>query len=357
MTKRKKKVDFEKVRGVLPYFLVAVGTIAVAAVGSIGKYSSGSTLSMDAFAKENYKVSVDQMTELYTVADLSDALNLASADDVAINYVTVTSMYASGQTSSDKLEYSPIVDFTVSKAVKEYTVSEGETMAAIARAHGITTDQIRWSNGLKTTDLAAGKVLYLPTKSGIVYTVKTGDTVASIVAKYGGTREEIDIYNGLDGGEPSVGMKILIAGGTLPEKERPEYVAPVRTYTYLGDTSERIGVSVVGYYRGLGGPYVAGQCTQWAWYKRQDLPSNLGNANKWAANARAAGYRVDRIPSAGAVFQTPSGWYGHVGYVEAVNPDGSIVVTEMNYGHISYRVVRSTIPANKVANFNYIHRK
>ena len=91
------------------------------------------------------------------------------------------------------------------------------------------------------------------------------------------------------------------------------------------------------------------------WYNRKDLPANLGNANAWARNAAARGYTVNRTPSAGAIFQTTSGWYGHVGYVEAVNSDGSIVVSEMNYNYRAYLVIRSTIPASSVGNFNYIH--
>ena len=31
---------------------------------------------------------------------------------------------------------------------------------------------------------------------------------------------------------------------------------------------------------------------------------------------------VDHNPTAGAIFQSDSGWYGHVGYVESVNADG-----------------------------------
>ena len=85
------------------------------------------------------------------------------------------------------------------------------------------------------------------------------------------------------------------------------------------------------------------------------MPSNLGNANTWAVRAAAAGYYVDNVPSAGAIFQTTSGWYGHVGYVESVNEDGSIVATEMNYNYRTYMVIRSTIPASAVGNFNYIH--
>ena len=151
----------------------------------------------------------------------------------------------------------------------------------------------------------------------------------------------------------------------MPETERPEYVPPAPrpvyttyTYTYLGSSSERSNIEVIGYFYNLGGPYGAGQCTQWAWYKWQQngrtVPTNWGNANTWAAMAAASGYQVDHSPAPGAIIQSGSGWYGHVGYVEAVNPDGSIVISEMNYG-IPFRAIRSTINAGYVGNFNYIH--
>ncbi|MDO4612242.1 MAG: hypothetical protein Q4B29_02170, partial [Candidatus Saccharibacteria bacterium] len=70
MTKKKRKADFGWMKKIFPYFLVGSLTIAVAAIGSIGKHQSGVTISMDAFEKNNYNVSVDQLTELYTVADL-----------------------------------------------------------------------------------------------------------------------------------------------------------------------------------------------------------------------------------------------------------------------------------------------
>ena len=357
---RKKKLNLERYKGIWPYLVAGVVTLVLVIVGSIDKHSSEVSLSLDTFASNDYNVSVDQLSELYMVADLSDALGLASASDVASNYVITTTMYDSGQTSAGKLEKPSITNIVISRGVIEHTVAEGESMDAIATKYGISTDQIRWSNGLKTTDVSAGTVLYIPSTSGIVYTVKSGDTLESIAEKYGSNVAEIVALNDLEVSGISEGMRVVIKGGSLPEKERPEYVAPVvrpttnYTYTYLGNTSLRENIEVVGYFYGLGGPYGAGQCTQWAWYKRQDLPSNLGNANAWARNAAAYGYLVDRTPSAGAVIQSSSGWYGHVGYVEAVNPDGSIVVTEMNYG-IPYRVIRSTIPASSVGNFNYIH--
>ena len=360
-----KSTKWDSFKRVLPYILAGVATILVAFFGSFQKQESGTTLSLDSFAKTDYDISVDQLSEMYVVADLSDALGLASASDVASNYVVTTSMYDAGQTSTGKLEKPSITNIAVSRGVLEHVVADGESMDSIATKYGVSVDQIRWSNNLKTTDIAVGNVLLIPSVPGIVYTVKAGDTVESIAARYGSSAAEITALNDLEVSGISEGARIIIKNGSLPETERPEYVAPRRStttyrntsyrYSYLGNTSERQNITVLGRIYGLGGPYGAGQCTQWAWSKRRDLPSTLGNANTWAARASAAGFVVNRTPSAGAVFQTSSGWYGHVGYVEAVNGDGSITVTEMNYGYSPYLVIRATIPASSVGNFNYIH--
>ena len=359
MSKKKHQFDFRRFKQLLPYIVAGVVTLSLVFVGSLDKKNSPLNLSLDAFAAENYKISVDQLSALYVVADISDTMGLASASDVASNYVVTTSMYAAGQTSTGKLEKPNITNISVSRGVIEYTVREGESMDTIAAKYGVSTDEIRWSNGKKTTDVAAGDLLYVPSVSGIVYTVKADESLADIVEKYGSSAEEIIALNDLEVKGISEGMRILIKGGSLPETERPEYVPPVVRsvyhYTYLGSTSERQNIEVIGYFYDLGGPYGRGQCTQWAWYNRQDLPSSLGNANTWAARAAAAGYYVDNSPAAGAIFQTTSGWYGHVGYVEAVNPDGSIVATEMNYNYRPFMVIRSIIPASAVGNFSYIH--
>ncbi len=360
MTRKKKKFNIERMRGVLPYIVTGVLTLVLVFWGSVDKQNRDINLSLDAFAAEDYKISIDQLSELYVVADLSDALGLASATDVASNYVITTTMYDAGiSISGGRPEKPNLTDITASRGVIEYTVAEGESMDTIAAKYGVSTDQIRWSNGLKNTNVSAGTVLYIPSTSGIVYTVKSGDTIESIVEKYGSSVNEIVALNDLEVSGISEGMKILIKNGDLPETERPEYVAPVvrptytYTYTYLGSTSERQNIEVVGYFYNIGG----GQCVNWAYYMRPDLHDlygwSLGNANTWAA--RATKSVVDRTPSAGAIFQTSSGWYGHVGYVEAVNADGSITVTEMNYSYVPYRVIRATIPASAVGNFYYIH--
>lgn len=358
MRKRTKKTGFDVVKQVLPYFLAGAAVIGLVFWGSLDKHNNEGGLSLDTFAANDYNVSVDQMSELYVVADLSDTLGLASATDVASNYVITNTMHDTGQTSASKLEKPSLTNVESSRGVVEYVVKEGETLDSIAAAKGLTTDQIRWSNNLKTTEVSADTTLYLPSTSGIIYTVKAGDTVESIAEKYGSSAAEIIALNDLEVSGISEGSRIVIKDGSLPETERPEYVPPVRrqtytySYTYLGNTSERQNIRSEGYLS-IGG----GQCVDYASYKRPDLVARgvTGNANYWDNSARAVGILVDRTPSAGAIFQTDSGWFGHVGYVEAVNPDGSIEVTEMNYGYTPYRVIRATIPASAVGNFNYIH--
>ena len=354
-----KSTKWESFKRILPYILTAVITILVVFLGSLNKGENGTTLSMDSFAKADNDISVDQLSEMYVVADLSNALSLASASDVASNYVVATSMYDAGQTATGKLEKPSITNIDSSRGVIEYVVGEGETMDSIAAKHGVTVDQIRWSNNLKTADIAPGNVLLIPSVPGIVYTVNSGDTIEMIAAKYGSTAAEIIALNDLEVSGVNEGARIIIKNGTLPETERPEYVAPrnsntyrsnnaVYRYTYVGDTSARTGAICN---RSLG----AGQCTTWGWLKRPDLkPHTLANAKYWDDRARSAGILVNRTPSAGAIFQTDSGYYGHVGYVESVNADGSINVSERNYAGC-WGVLFSTIPASEVGKFNYIH--
>ncbi|MCA0216166.1 MAG: CHAP domain-containing protein [Actinobacteria bacterium] len=63
----------------------------------------------------------------------------------------------------------------------------------------------------------------------------------------------------------------------------------------------------------------------------------LGDAADWASRATAAGYPVNSVPTVGAVAQWDSyaagnGAEGHVAYVESVNADGTILVSE-DYWH------------------------
>lgn len=80
-----------------------------------------------------------------------------------------------------------------------------------------------------------------------------------------------------------------------------------------------------------GNNYAPGNCTWYVKSRRADLPNDLGNANTWYARAAAYGLPVGSQPRAGAVGTTTAGDLGHVVYVERVNGDGSILISEMNF--------------------------
>lgn len=102
--------------------------------------------------------------------------------------------------------------------------------------------------------------------------------------------------------------------------------------------------------------YTAGQCTYYVFDRvGGTIGSTWGNANNWASAAASAGYTVNNTPKAGAILQTASGPFGHVAYVESVNSNGSITVSEMNYGHGPGVVTSRTISASAAASYNYIH--
>ena len=98
--------------------------------------------------------------------------------------------------------------------------------------------------------------------------------------------------------------------------------------------------------------YAFGFCTWWVSHKRY-IPWH-GLAYQWWSMARAYGFAEGSTPRVGAVMVMAAGVAGasassgHVAYVEAVNPDGSFLISEMNwygagggFGKVDYRTIRS----------------
>ena len=339
----------------LGYLFAAAVILLTAYFGSKNKTAEKDGVPiMAAIAENNYSVSVDQLSQLYIVAEIADNVSLPSFSYLNMDYITASVQYTINQSTPAKIEKMNIVDTSsLAKGVIEYEVAAGESMESIAAAFGLTTDQIRWSNGLKTTDLSAGQTLYLPSVSGIVYTIKDGDTTASIAEKYGSSAAEIEDKNNLASRGVVSGTHIVIPGGIVPETERPEYVAPAPVTTTTTDT-------YYGYLYNTGShPMPWGWCTWWAWQRRNELgrtlPGGLGNARNWAWQPANAGYAVDKTPEPGAVFVSTGGYYGHVGVVEAVNDDGTLSVSDMNYAGNFGRVTYRTVQYSEWAYWQFVH--
>lgn len=105
-----------------------------------------------------------------------------------------------------------------------------------------------------------------------------------------------------------------------------------------------------------GNLYTSGQCTWYVYDKTGGkIGSTWGNANSWATAAQAAGFTVNNTPEEGAIMQLSEGAFGHVAFVESVNNDGSITVSEMNYDGGPFAISTRTISANEASSYNYIH--
>lgn len=82
------------------------------------------------------------------------------------------------------------------------------------------------------------------------------------------------------------------------------------------------------------GGYGYRNCTDWVSYRIRSsgrfVPGGLGNANTWDDRAPDFGYGTGSTPKAGAAAVSNSGFYGHVMYVEAVNGNGTITISDYN---------------------------
>ncbi len=220
------------------------------------------------------------------------------------------------------------------KDIIKYVVQAGDSVTSLATKFGITSDSIKWSNGLNGDNLQLGQELFIPPTNGIVYVVKAGDTVDSLAIRYNANQQKLIEMNDAEIGGLQVGDRIIIADGVQPNR-RP----------------------LTAHYGGNGYDY--GWCTWHAAKRRietgRPLPTSLGNAISWYYLAQRSGLSAGTKPEAGAVlWHANIGGLGHVAYVEKENPDGSFQVSDMNYpswGRVTYR----TITPDQFHNYRFIY--
>jgi LysM repeat protein len=106
----------------------------------------------------------------------------------------------------------------------EYTVVKGDTLATIAKKHGVTLKAMEAANpSVVPTKLKIGQKLTLPapvnattevnvpSAGGEAYTIKSGDTLTKIAHSHGTTVKAIEAANsGLDPNHIKVGQKLTI---------------------------------------------------------------------------------------------------------------------------------------------------
>ena len=155
-----------------------------------------------------------------------------------------------------------------------------------------------------------------------------------------------------------------------PELYRGSSYTGYNTYPWQGDCPHRQD-DYLTYWEDAWGTHKIGgyvcECVSyagWKAYEAYGIAIGWGNAYNWDDAARYLGYRVDHTPEANSIGQADGGRYGHVFWVESVNYDGSINVTEYNNAYATYLYSGNShygdfgsrkISAGELWQYNFIH--
>ncbi|MGK0555104.1 LysM peptidoglycan-binding domain-containing protein [Macrococcus capreoli] len=186
------------------------------------------------------------------------------------------------------------------------------------------------------------------------YVVRPGDYLAKIANQYGVTVQNIKTWNNLTSNVIYSNQRLIVSGGSTATVSTP--VKTVNTTPAKVAVVPQTAQTPIFYHSNL---YDYGQCTWYVFNRRASIGKNIStywwHAYNWANGARNDGYTVDRTPTVGSIATTTDGPYGHVAFVERVNPDGTILVSETNYltpaGVVGYR----TLTYAQMSRYQFIH--
>ena len=190
----------------------------------------------------------------------------------------------------------------------------------------------------------------LPVGKGVYYTDTsgTGKARASIM-------ELFDKYIDENGGTPDPPTTLISGVGTLASSYNfPEEFSGKLKY------GQPTSVSLI---TQEGSGYEAGQCT-WYVYNRlmetgiisvSDGYGYLGNGQDWVGSLTGRGWQRSSVPVVGGVISMAFGEYGHVAFIEHVNPDGTFLISECNYRGVQTQVHFRVI--GHESNYTYAYRK
>lgn len=336
---RKRVIRYSLLTANLALLVVVIFFVAKSPAGSQAVHQSAlaGVASSDAVAGP-----LDQVSSADIAVHIARLTGLPEATSVVNHADSVSAVEAAAPADTSVVAKPQVVSTALPsrKDIRTYTTVAGDTISSVASKFGVSSDSIKWSNNLTSNIIAAGRVLTLPPAGveGIVYAVQPGDTPDKLAQKYSADKDLLISFNDAEVGGLKPGERILIPNGIVTA------VATTVSYNYFALS-------------GGGGGYDRGWCTDYA-SRKGGAPGGWGNANTWAFfAARTPGWTVSKTPKPGAIAQTSSGWAGHVGIVDAVSEDGTMIkYSDMNglagWGRVGYSDWVPTLSAFQ----NFIYR-
>lgn len=93
---------------------------------------------------------------------------------------------------------------------KTYIVQKGDSLYTISRRYGVSVDDIKRVNNLKSNTLSIGQELLIPSNDLDYYTVQRGDSLYSIAKKFGISVDYLKKKNNLTSNTLSIGQRLLL---------------------------------------------------------------------------------------------------------------------------------------------------
>lgn len=116
--------------------------------------------------------------------------------------------------------YFPVTGTSIAprRAVEQYTVADGDTIAGIAAKFRLKIETLLETNGLTARSIIRpGQSLSILPVDGVVHEVKRGENIGAIATRYTVSMESILSFNQIaDAGAIVVGQKLIIPGGKAP---------------------------------------------------------------------------------------------------------------------------------------------
>ena len=299
-------------------------------------------------------------------------------------------------------EYAKDAPSTEQAATSEYTVVPGDTLAKIAEAYGLNVEELQLANGLDSDFIYAGQVLAVSPQA-VSQAQKSQEKAEqerqAQAAQEKAAQEKAEQERQAQAAQEKAAQEKAEqerqaqaaqekAAQEKAEQERQAQAAQEKAAQEAqlreearqkeaarqareAQKKEAVAqptakIAQHGPYNGSVDPRnlaPAGQCTAYVINRLYGLgrpvPGMMGNANEWGAYAAQYGLAVSNHPQVGTAVSFPAGVagassYGHVGFVEAVYPDGSFQISEMNYAGVS-GVNYRTIPAAVASSCQFIN--
>ena len=276
-------------------------------------------------------------------------------------------------------EYAKDAPSTEQAATSEYTVVPGDTLTKIAEAYGLNVEELQLANGLDSDFIYAGQVLAVSPQAvsqaqksqekaeqerqAQAVQEKAAQEKAEQERQAQAAQEKAEQERQAQEAQEKAAQEAQLREEAR-QKEAARQAREAQKKEAVAQPTAKIAQH--GPYNGSVDPRnlaPAGQCTAYVINRLYGLgrpvPGMMGNANEWGAYAAQYELAVSNHPQVGTAVSFPAGVagassYGHVGFVEAVYPDGSFQISEMNYAGVS-GVNYRTIPAAVASSCQFIN--